>query len=59
MKKILGIIIIIFAIIGLGFSGVFVALRYGLLNVRGTISDRNAAIVGKGNIKQVGVLRNL
>jgi hypothetical protein len=54
MKKILGVIIILFAIIGLIFSGVFVALRYGLLNVRGTISDRNAAILGKarnGNTK--------
>ncbi len=51
MKKIFGIIIIMFAIIGLVFSGVFVALRYGLLNVRGTISDRNAAIVGKGNVR--------
>lgn len=45
MKKILkGIAILlvsIFALIGILFTGVFVGMRFGLLNVRGTISERN------------------
>lgn len=34
--------IIIFALIGLLFTTVFVGMQYGLLNVRGTIAERNA-----------------
>ncbi len=33
--------IIMFAIIGFAFTGVFVAMRFDLLNVRGTIEERN------------------
>jgi hypothetical protein len=50
MRKIFEIIIILFALIGLIFSGVFVAMQFGLLNVRGTISERNNAILGAGKI---------
>jgi hypothetical protein len=51
MKNIFKIIIILFACVGIIFSGVFVALHFGWLNVRGTISDRNAAIIGKGSVR--------
>jgi Protein of unknown function (DUF1402) len=40
------ILIIIFAIIGLIFSGVFVAMKLGWTNVRGTIKDRNESFFG-------------
>jgi hypothetical protein len=38
-------LVIIFAIIGLLFSGVFVAMQFGWLNVRGTIEARNNSII--------------
>ncbi len=45
MKKhsrlILKIVIIIFAIIGFTFTSVFFAMQFNLLNVKGTISERN------------------
>lgn len=47
-KKFLQISIIVFAIIGLLFSGVFVAMQFGWLNVRGTIKERNQAITNAG-----------
>ena len=34
-------IVIIFALIGLATTGVFVAMRFDLLNVRGSIDERN------------------
>ncbi len=37
------ILFVAFAIIGLIFTGVFVAMRLGLTNVRGTIAERNAS----------------
>ena len=37
--------IVVFAIIGLIFTGVFVAMRFGWTNVRGTISERNASFL--------------
>ena len=40
-KAILKTVVIIFAIIGLIFSGVFVAVRLGLTNVKGSIDSRN------------------
>lgn len=40
-KKTFFALVILFATIGLAFSGVFVAMRLGLTNVRGTISERN------------------
>lgn len=45
-KKILLAILIVFAGIGLLFSGVFVAMQFGLLNVRGSIVERNAFFLG-------------
>jgi hypothetical protein len=41
MNRTLSIIIILFAIVGVVFTGVFVAMQFGLLNVRGSISERN------------------
>src|SRR3989344_1602557 len=35
------ILFVVFAIIGLIFTGVFIAIRLGLTNVRGTIAERN------------------
>ncbi len=50
--KIIGrILVIVFTIIGLIFSGVFMAMKLGLTNVRGTIAERNATYfkdIGKG-----------
>ncbi len=53
-RKIIEIIIIIFAIVGLVFSGVFIAMQFGWLNVRGTIHERNESIIGAGT----GFLKN-
>src|SRR5579864_7799239 len=36
------IIVVIFAVIGVVFSGVFVGMQFGLFDVRGSISSRNA-----------------
>jgi hypothetical protein len=44
-------IVCIFALIGIAGSGVFVAMQYGLLNVRGTIVERNASF---GVIPKIG-----
>jgi hypothetical protein len=41
LKLIGKILLILFAIIGILFSGVFVAMQLGWTNVRGTISERN------------------
>lgn len=41
-KKITYALVVLFAIIGLAFTAVFVAMQFGLLNVRGSILDRNA-----------------
>lgn len=38
------IILYIFAIIGVVFASVFVAMQFGLLNVRGSIATRNASL---------------
>lgn len=42
-KKIFFIVVYIFALVGFVSVGVFFAMRFGLLNVRGTIADRNAS----------------
>jgi len=42
LKKFLYVLIALFALVGLLFTGVFVAMQFGLLNVRGSILDRNA-----------------
>lgn len=41
-KKILYALIVLFAVVGLAFTAVFIAMQFGLLNVRGSILDRNA-----------------
>ncbi len=46
LKNILFALIAIFAVVGLAFSAVFVAMQFGLLNVRGSILDRNAFFTG-------------
>lgn len=45
MRKFIEIAIIIFAIVGIIFTGVFVAMQFGLLNVRGSISERNNSLM--------------
>lgn len=40
------IILSVFAAIGLLFTAVFLAMQFGLLNVRGSIADRNVFFVG-------------
>lgn len=42
LKTTLTAIVIIFAIIGFLFTFVFIAMQFGLLNVKGTINERNA-----------------
>jgi hypothetical protein len=46
MKKILTytgiVIVLVFALIGMAFSAVFVGMQFGLTNVRGTIEERNS-----------------
>lgn len=46
MKKVLKYtgmgVVILFALIGMAFTAVFIGMRFGLLNVRGSISTRNA-----------------
>lgn len=46
MNRFVSWILLGFAIIGIIFTGVFVAMQFGLLNVRGTISDRNNSLRG-------------
>lgn len=50
MKIILKTGIILFALIGIIFSGVFVAMQFGWLNVRGTIKERNIGILNAQRI---------
>jgi hypothetical protein len=44
MNKVFSIVTGVFAIIGIIFVGVFFAIQFGLLNVRGLISERNQSI---------------
>ena len=55
LKSIKKISIIFFALIGLIFAGVFFAMRFGLLNVSGSIEDRNKFFT---EIDQKKVLNN-
>jgi hypothetical protein len=41
LKKIGFVVLVFFALIGVLFSGVFAAMQFGFLNVRGTIAERN------------------
>lgn len=42
-------VLVIFALIGLAFTAVYIAMQFGLLNVRGSIDDRNAFFLGGKN----------
>lgn len=61
------ILLVIFAIIGIVFTGVFFAVRFGITNVRGTIEERNEHFqVDISNVKpywansaEWGVLRSV
>ena len=44
-KKFLFILIIIFAVIGAAFTAVYIAMQFGLLNVRGSALERNQFFV--------------
>lgn len=46
LKKLTFAFLIIFALIGVAFSAVFVSMRFGLLNVRGSIDERNRFFLG-------------
>jgi hypothetical protein len=45
----LKVLIVIFALIGVTFVAVYVAMQYGLLDVRGSIADRNAFFTGNAS----------
>lgn len=40
----------IFAVIGLVFTAVFIGMRFGIFNVKGSISSRNQSITGGSNV---------
>ncbi len=42
----LKVLVVIFALIGVAFTGVYVAMQFGLLNVAGSIAERNAFFTG-------------
>jgi hypothetical protein len=42
-------VVVIFALIGLAFTCVYVAMQYGLLDVRGSIADRNSFFTGNAS----------
>ena len=42
LKKAIIVIILLFAFIGMVFTGVFFAMKFGLTNVRGSIEERNS-----------------
>ena len=44
----LKVLIVLFALIGVTFTAVFIAMQFGLLNVRGSILERNAFFTGSG-----------
>ncbi len=45
LKQISKILLVIFAIIGILFTGVYIAMQLGLTNVRGTIKERNESLL--------------
>lgn len=53
-KVIIRVIVIIFAIIGLFFSGVFIAIHFGWTDVRGSIDSRNNFFVNTVNLNKGG-----
>lgn len=58
MKKIITGIIIIFAIIGVIFTGVFVAMQFNLLNVRGSVKERNSLFPKSETVPSVPLVNN-
>lgn len=58
MKKTITFLIIIFATIGLLFTGVFIAMQFGWLNVRGTIRERNLSFTSTGYKKPSELLES-
>lgn len=42
--------VLVLAVIGLAFAGVFVAMQFGWLNVRGTIAERNASFYSNPSV---------
>lgn len=40
------VLIVIFALIGVVFTGIYIAMQFGLLNVAGSIAERNAFFTG-------------
>lgn len=57
LKRALFAALIIFAGIGLLFTGVFVAMQFGLLNVRGSILERNAFFTTGTSTAETGSAR--
>lgn len=43
-KKGITLIVVVFSVIGMIFSGVFVAMQFGWLNIRGTNAERNRSL---------------
>jgi hypothetical protein len=39
-------VVVLFAVVGVAFTAVFVGMQFGLLNVRGSIADRNSFFTG-------------
>ncbi len=50
LKKILTVVVIIFAIIGFVFTAVFIGMQFGLFNVRGSNSERNQFFLGGSSL---------
>ena len=50
LRKILIAVVLIFAVIGFVFSGVFIGMQFGLFNVRGSSSERNQFFLGGGSL---------
>lgn len=51
LKTLAIVFLCIFALIGVAFTGVFFAMQFGLLNVRGSISERNSYF---GSVPKIG-----
>lgn len=56
-KKIALALLVVFAGIGLLFSGVFVAMQFGLLNVRGSSIERNSFFLGTESASSSATMR--
>ena len=55
LKTIIKVLVIFFAIVGIIFTGVFLAMQFGIFNVRGSIADRNKFFT---DIDQSQILKN-